>query len=719
MKTFRLSFLFFLVSFSLVWADKPEEKSQESLMKSYHPYIARIVAGYLSYNHYSGMRIDDFASKEMFENFFESLDYSKMYFLASDIDRFRPFQYALDDMLLSREPDLRLAFDVYDLFEKRVKERVEANLALLDSKFDFTIDESYAPDREKAEWVTSQAELDELWRKRVKDQVLGFLLRDKPYDETITLLKKRYSQSLKDVTDVEGIEILERYISALTTVFDPHSMYMRPDSKDNFDIGMEHSLEGIGATLRRDQEYTTIVELTPGGPASLSGELHPGDKIVAVAQGDEEPVDTIDMKLNRVVRMIRGKKGTEVRLTIYPADSLDGSQTREVRIIRDKVMITANDAKAEIKEVPGPSGQVFRFGVIDIPGFYQDSEARYNGDENYKSVTRDVEKILEDLKEKNVDAIAVDLRMNSGGSLMEAISLSGLFIKDGPIVQIRDRNSRKRVFDDPDPGIAYSGPLVVLTSVLSASASEIFAGAIKDYGRGIIVGAESTHGKGTVQNMVGLQSTLQQLVQQEFDTDVSGALKFTIQQFYRVNGSSTQNKGVPSDIVLPSPFDRYDGMREKELPHALPWDEIEPANYTTVAQLSAIIPQLAALSKARVAKNPEFNYLMEDIARSEKFEKENLVSLNMESRKKELAEFEAIEAARSEERLKRSPKTPEATVKKELNPDTTLDPEDLKAANIPDFILNEGLNILADFCERSGVKLASAASNPTEPKKPL
>jgi len=696
------------------WAEQATKPlNKETLMESYHPYIARIVAGYLSYNHYSGMRIDDFSSREMFENYFESLDYGKMYFLSSDIDRFRPFQYALDDMLLSREPDLRLAFDVYELFQKRVKERVEANLALLDHKFDFSVDESYQPDRQDAEWAESKKELDELWRKRVKDQVLGFLLRDKPYDETIELLKKRYRRNLKDVTDVEGVEILEAYLSSLTKVFDPHSSYLRPATKENFNIGMEHSLEGIGATLRRDQEYTTIVDLTPGGPASLSGQLQPGDKIIAVAQGDEEAVDTIDMKLTRVVRMIRGKKGTEVRLTVIPADSMDQTQTKIVTIIRDKVAITANDASSEIKEVTGQDGHIYRFGVINVPGFYQDSEARYNGDTEYKSVTRDVKNLIDQLKKDNVDAIAIDLRLNSGGSLMEAISLSGLFIEEGPIVQIRDRNSRKRVFNDPDPEMAYSGPLVVLTSPLSASASEIFAGAIKDFGRGIIIGSESTHGKGTVQNMVGLQSILQQLVREDFQEDVSGALKFTIQQFYRINGSSTQNKGVPSDIVLPSPYDRY-GMRESELPRALPWDEIEAAKYSEVAQLGDLIAELKERSQQRISKNPEFLYLKEDIKRWESYENENRISLNLEKRKKELDDLEALEKRRDMERKERVGQKPQP---KSVQGDTNLELTDTNRTDIPDYILEEAMNILADYCDRTGIKIAATDVN--QPKKTM
>ncbi|PIE91182.1 MAG: tail-specific protease [Acidobacteria bacterium] len=713
MKTYYFIFISLLLWGFNSFGDQPSKDQlppaadqTASLQEDYHPYLARIVAGYLSYNHYSGMRIDDFTSREMFDNYFKMLDYNKMYFTASDVEQFRPFQYALDDMLLSRKPDLRLAFDVYELFQKRVKERVHANLALLDQKFDFTLDESICTDREDAEWASSKAELDELWRKRIKEQVLGFLLRDKSYEETIELLKKRYKRNLKDVYDVKGVEILERYLTALTSVFDPHSSYMKPASKENFNIGMEHAVEGIGATLRRDQEYTAIVDLTPGGPAQLSGELQPGDKIIAVAQGEEEPVDIIDMKLQRVVSMIRGKKGTEVRLTVIPSQGLDSSETKIVSITRDKVKITANDAKYEIKEIKSSNGHSYKFGVIDIPGFYQDTNARYSGDENYKSLTKDVRKILAELKEKQVDAIAIDLRLNSGGSLPEAITLSGLFIKDGPIVQVQDRQSRKRVLEDPDPEIVYEGPLVVLTSAMSASASEIFAGAIQDYGRGIVIGSESTHGKGTVQNMVGLQRTLEQLLDHRYEKDVAGALKFTIQQFYRVNGSSTQNRGIVSDIALPSPYDRY-GMREEELPRSLPWNEIDPAEYVKIADLGELINELKALSAKRVEKNKEFQYLKEDLAYWDQLEEESTLSLNMDVRKKEMMRLDELEKNRKAEREKRLGLT---KPKDESPAKTQSENKPGKAGDkdIPDFILEEALNILADYCDRTGIKIVAS-----------
>jgi len=704
------SIIILFISTVAVFGEGTPEKAK---VLPYQPYIARIVAGYLSYNHYSGKRIDDFASKQMFENYFDSLDYNKMYFLASDLERFRTFQYALDDMLLSSEPDLRLAFDIYELFQKRVTERVDAIMTIIDGGFDFTLDESYAPDRKDADWASTREELDELWRKRIKDQVLSFRLRDKSMEDTIKLLKKRYKRNYKDVMDVESAEILELYLTALTQVFDPHSQYLRPATKENFNIGMEHSLEGIGATLRRDQEYTLVVELTPGGPASLGGELKPGDKIIAVAHGDEEPVDVIDMKLSRVVRLIRGKKGTVVKLTVIPAKGHDNTKTEVISITRDKVLITANDAKSEIKEVKAQDGKIYHFGVITVPGFYQDSEARYKGDKNYKSVTRDVKNLLLELKEKNVDAVAIDLRLNSGGSLGEAISLLGLFIKDGPVVQIRDRNDRRRVYDDPDPELVYGGPMVVLTSGLSASASEIFAGAIEDYDRGIVIGSKTTHGKGTVQNLVGIQGILKQLTKEEYDTDVSGALKFTIQKFYRINGSSTQRKGVPSEIVLPSPYDRL-GMRESELPRALPWDKIESAKYEKVADLKEIISELNVLSQKRVAKNPEFQYVQEDLDYWEKLEKENHISLNMAERKKELDNFEKLEEKRSKERAQRlgveyknAKKDETAVLKPKIASDSYLNLEDSDTVEIPDYILNEALNILADYCDRTGIKIAS------------
>jgi carboxyl-terminal processing protease len=391
-------------------------------------------------------------------------------------------------------------------------------------------------------------------------------------------------------------------------------------------------------------------------------------------------------------------------LTVIPSDAIDPSKTKLVRITRDKVAITANDAKSEIHEIKSPGGQSYVFGVINVPGFYQDTRARYEGMAEYKSTTRDVERLLEEFKAKKVDAVVMDLRTNSGGSLDEAISLTGLFIDEGPVVQVLDRSGRKKEYRDRLPGVAWEGPMLVLTSPLSASASEIFAGAIQDYGRGLIVGSSSTHGKGTVQNLVGLNGILEQLTRNTFEDDVAGALKYTTHQFYRVSGSSTQVKGVESDIVLPSPFDRF-GMREGELPKALAWNAIEPSSFEPVADLSEIITPLSERSKARVEANPEFQYLIHDLAYWKTKEDNPLTSLNQSKRKAENDEWEEIEAKRKKERDQRLTHVKkEDVVQKAPEADQSL----ASTEEVPDYLLEEALQILADYCHATGNKVAAS-----------
>lgn len=652
----------------------------------YQPELAKLVASYLNYYHYSQMPLDDVIAERSLDLYLQALDFNRMFFLASDIRSFRAFEDQLDDDLRSDHYTIDKPFTIYNRFRQRVAERVDKALQLLDSDFDFNLDESIAVDRSEEAWAESVEVLNDLWRKRIKEQMLRFKLQGKSDEDSRSLLRKRYERLKKDIFENESMDVLERYLSSLAQSFDPHSQYFKPATKDNFDIDMGHSLEGIGATLRTEGEYTIIVELIPGGPAARSGELKPNDKIIAVAQGDEEPVDVVDLRIDRVVKYIRGKKGTEVRLTVIPADAIDESQTKIVRLIRDKVMITANDAKGDVREWRDDEGQLHRFGVLTVPSFYMDTAAKFRGDPNFKSTTRDVRKILDDLEGKDVEAIVIDLRNNAGGSLDEAVELTGLFIRTGPVVQVKSQNGRVKVLQDPDPDQIYDGPLVVLTNVFSASASEIFAGAIEDYGRGLIVGDEATHGKGTVQNVIDLDPSLERVLSRNLPDKTAGALKLTTHVFYRVSGSSTQMKGVAPHVVLPSPFDRYE-FGEEHLEYALPWDRIDAVPFHPCGLVPEETQSLQEKSLGRIAKDPEFQYLKEDYAEWLKRKEENRVSLNEAVRKKEQDELDALEEQRKQERMARA----HADAAKTDVEGSLADGE------APDFILNEALNICADY----------------------
>ncbi len=692
-----LSVLLILLTFQLFAGPRDALRPQK-----YQPEIAGLVSTFLSYYHYAKLEIDDNASRRLLKEYISSLDPNRMFFLASDIDEFKKFETILDNDLLADPVKLDAPFFIFNRFKKRVYERVDVNLALLKHKFDFTKDEYYIYDRSEEPWARQTADLDELWRLRLKEEMVRFKLREKPEDETLELLHKRYARLKKNTDEYEPMDILERYLASFAEIFDPHSSYFKPATKDNFDIQMGHSLEGIGATLTRDGEYTKVVEIVKGGPADRSGRLHANDKIIAVGQGDDKAEDVVDLRLDKVVKKIRGPKSTKVRLTIIPADATDQSQTREVILIRDRVEITLADAKSEVKEVKDYSGRSHRFGVIEIPSFYMDSTSRNRGDKNYKSTTRDVRKLLQDLEKEKIDGLVIDLRQNGGGSLDEAIRLTGLFIAAGPVVQIRNHRGMVQVENDPDPKQVFNGPLLVLTSVFSASASEIFASAIQDYDRGIVVGGQTTHGKGTVQNVLGLQGSLSRQLRKNFDDDIAGALKVTTHKFYRISGGSTQFKGVRPDIVFPS---HYDGMKitEEALEYALPWDEIEPVSYKPYELIRQALPFLKANSAKRVTNTPEFRYVREDLEYRKKLDEENRVSLNLEKRLKEKKGLEDLEKSRDEDRKLRLPV---------VQSETETEAEDGEKAVIPDFELEEALKIIRDLVNFNGNRLAGTVPNP-------
>ncbi|MCB1050546.1 MAG: carboxy terminal-processing peptidase [Acidobacteria bacterium] len=661
----------------------------------YQAELTRLVTSYLAYYHYSRKNIDDEISAKAFHLFLENLDANKLFFLQSDIDEFKKYELAIDDDLESAESKLEIPFNVYERYAQRVDERVQVALKYIKSDFDFNKDESMVLDREDMPWAKSKAELDEIWRMRIKDQIIRFLLQDRDKEYYTDLLSKRYERLAKEVRENDSIDILERFLSSVTRAYDPHSQYLKPATKDNFDIDMGHSLEGIGATLRNEGEYTIVVDLIPGGPAALSGKIKPNDKIIAVGQGDEEPVDVVDLRIDKVVKQIRGKKGTEVRLTIVPATSVDMSDASVVSLIRDKVIITSQDAKKEVHEIKDSQGRNHKFGVINVPGFYLDSNAKYNGEKDFKSTTRDVRKLLKELEGDKIEGLVIDLRNNSGGSLDEAVELSGLFIKKGPIVQVRAQDGDARVLDDPDPAQVYDGPLVVLTNVFSASASEIFAGAIQDYRRGIVVGDQATHGKGTVQKLIGLEPFLRRLVDGELPDNLGGALKLTTHKFYRVSGSSTQLQGVRADIPLPSVYDQTE-FRESKLENALNWDQIKPVEYDRYQVSADMVAALRLASEKRVTVHPEFAYVREDAKHFSELRAENRVSLNLAKRKAEKTQQETLDEQRKKERQVRNPV--------EVDKDKKVETGDA-----PDFVLQEAIEILNDYrLFQNGQSLATA-----------
>lgn len=574
----------------------------------------------LGSKHYRTLPLDDTLSQQFLDNYLESLDPARLYLLKSEVDGFKAkWGTLLDD--LTKQGDLTPGFEIYKLYQQRVLARLESNIAMLNQEqpFDFTIDETLVINPEEKHWQETPEALDDLWRKRVKDSYLRLLLADKPEDETRKLLVKRFKNQVKRVKDMASEDVYAIYMNALTTLYDPHTTYYSPRQLENFNISMSLSLEGIGAVLQVDEENTKVVRIVPGGPADRQGELSPQDVIVGVGQEGEDIQDVVGWRLDDVVDLIRGAKGTTVRLEIIPAKGEKAGTHHVISIVRDEVKLEEQAAKSRIIEIEGDD-RTYRVGVIDVPAFYIDFEAFNRRDPNFKSTTRDVALLLEKLQEEKVDGIVVDLRNNGGGSLHEATTLTDLFINPGPVVQIRYANQTiSRQHRSRKPPV-YDGPLVVLINRLSASASEIFAGAIQDYGRGLVVGTQS-YGKGTVQTLLPLPQ---------------GQLKLTESKFYRVSGDSTQHRGIVPDIDLPSIF-RLDDVGESSQKRALEWDQIHGIPINRHYDLSSMVPLLEARHQERVASDPDFRFLMEEIGyREERMAASKEISLNLEKRREEL-----------------------------------------------------------------------------------
>jgi carboxyl-terminal processing protease len=546
--------------------------------------------------HYRPFRLNDDFAHETVLNYFEDLDPNKSFFLQRDVDRFTRGADRLDDDLGKGKLDT--AFDIFRVYRMRVDSRIEYALSLLDQPFDFDRAETYQFDREKADWPNNDADVEEIWRKRVKYDYLTLKLADKSDDEIREQLRKRYEGITRRTHQFTADDVYQAFVNAFTRTLEPHTSYMSPSTSENFDISMRLKLEGIGAVLSGDSEYTVIQRTIPGGPARQSGQIQSGDKIVGVAQGlDGEMDDVVGWRLQDVVDKIRGPKGSVVRLMIMPKAEGSGGRTREVRLVRNEIQLEDQAAKSYIiDEKSAPSA---RIGVIEVPAFYRDFRAESEGNRNFTSTTRDVRKLIRDLVAEGIDGLIVDLRGNGGGSLTEATTLTGLFIDEGPVVQVKDALGKVEVEVDPDPGVVYTGPLAVLVDRNSASASEIFAGAIQDYGRGIIIG-EPTFGKGTVQTLIDLD----RYVPGE-DAEL-GRLRLTMAEFYRVSGGSTQLRGVEPDIRFEFGLDIGD-HGERSLENALPWDHINPASYAK--QKTGDLDWLRQRSAGRVAQDDGFRML--------------------------------------------------------------------------------------------------------------
>jgi carboxyl-terminal processing protease len=593
--------------------------------------IARSVGDLLDQAHYKRARLDDAVAEMHLKNYLDALDFNHLIFLQADVDEFTAkFGKDLDN--LTKKGDAGAAYDIYERYLQRLDATVARVGALLKQKHDFTVDEKFVPQRNKLPWPKDAAEAQELWRQRVKFELLGGKLAGDTLEKAAEKITKRYARLQRTMKQFDSSDILQVYLSALGHAFDPHSDYMAPADAKNFDIhNVKLKLSGIGAQLRQDDEgYTEIVNLTPGGPAELSKQLKPKDRIVAVGQADAEPVDCVDMKLGEVVDMIRGKKGTEVRLIVIPVGAASDSERKEVRIVRDEIKLKESYAYARIVEHAGPDGKPQRLGVIELPQFYQKCAA-------------DVEKLIGRLKKENIAGLILDLRRNGGGLLNEAVELTGLFIKKGPVVQVR-QPKQTEVLEDEDARVAYDGPLIVAVGHHSASASEIVAAALQDYGRALVVGDRHTHGKGTVQTLFPLAQWMG--TRQVADP---GQLKFTISKFYRIAGGTTQKHGVTPDITLPNVLDLLE-TGEAYLPNVLEADNIQPAKYQRADRVNGSLEQLRKLSADRIAKEQDFRYILEDIEQVKKQRADKSVSLSEPQRLKEKAEAEARAEARKKER---------------------------------------------------------------------
>ncbi|MDQ0121109.1 carboxyl-terminal processing protease [Pseudomonas lini] len=633
----------------------------------------------LKRHHYSKPPLDDARSVIIYDSYLKLLDPSRSYFMASDIAEFDKWKTQFDDFLKSG--DLNAGFTIYKRYLDRVKARLDFALVELNKgvdKIDFTTKETLLIDRKDAPWLKSTADLDELWRKRVKDEVLRMKIAGKDSKQIQETLTKRYKNQLARLDQTRAEDIFQAYINTFAMSYDPHTNYLSPDNAENFDINMSLSLEGIGAVLQSDNDQVKVVRLVPAGPADKTKMVAPADKIIGVAQGNKEMVDVVGWRLDEVVKLIRGPKGTVVRLEVIPASNAPNDQTTKiVPITREAVKLEDQAVKKSVLKLK-QDGKDYKLGVIEIPAFYLDFKAFRAGDPDYKSTTRDVKKLLTELQKEKVDGVVIDLRNNGGGSLQEATELTSLFIDKGPTVLVRNADGRVDVLEDENPGAFYKGPMALLVNRLSASASEIFAGAMQDYHRALIIGGQ-TFGKGTVQTIQPLNH---------------GELKLTLAKFYRVSGQSTQHQGVLPDIDYPSIIDTKE-IGESALPEAMPWDTIRAAIKPALDPFKPYITQLQSEHDVRTAKDAEFVFIRDKLALAQKLMAEKTVSLNEADRRAQHADIEAKQLTMENLRRKAKGEEPLKELKKEDEDLIAAEPDKTKPED--DAYLSETGRILLDY----------------------
>lgn len=618
--------------------------------------------------HYKRVAVDDQLSEQIFDRFIDSLDPQKNFFMASDLEEFASYQTQFDDAI--RSARLQPVFNVFKRYRSRVENRALYAQKLLKTEFDFTIDESYTFNREDADWLQSQKEMDELWRKRVKSDVLGLRLTETSPEQLVKTLDQRYQRMARRISQLKANDVFQFFVNAYTLSVEPHTSYFSPRSSEDFKIRMSLSLEGIGAALQTENEYTVVRRIIAGGPAAMSDQLHVDDRIVGVGNEAEPIVDVVSWPLTDVVDLIRGSKGSTVRLKILPGAAPAGTPPKVISLVRDKIKLEEQAAKSSVVETT-VAGKKRRFGVIDLPMFYLDAAGRAQGLSDYRSTTRDVRRLLDELTSSDggIDGVIVDLRGNGGGSLVEATQLTGIFIKTGPVVQILNSSGRVKLEEDDDPSVAYDGPLAVLVDRGSASASEIFAAAIQDYGRGVVLG-EPTFGKGTVQSVVPLDRE-----------GLLGQLKVTIAQFFRVNGEGTQHRGVVPDIVFPTALDS-DAQGERGLDNALPWAEVPATGYTAWSKQKPDYSIALAKHESRYRNNDSFKLLIEELDTQRDARALREVTLKEAVRKQEILERKTDREEREE------------LYRKAFGLSASDDDDNNE---YPDIILEEAANVLGDI----------------------
>lgn len=695
-----VNFRLLLVSLTLVspFSAANLEPFEPLQMSDRHPGISQTVTGLIEQWHFSHQSLDKSLSSAILDEYLDILDNNRIYFLASDVYGFGRYRYELDER--ARAGELEPAFVMFNRFRERVSQRVEYALTLLDTEPDFTVDEDYRWDRTELAWPRTEAEMREIWRLRVKSDALTLIMAEQTWEEAADTLRERYQRMHNDIAELDADDAFETFMNAVAHTMDPHSNYLSAQDSEEYRIDMSLSYEGIGARLREVDDFVEVNEVIPGGPADLDGRLQELDRITAVASGDDAFTDVIGWQLEDVVELIRGPGGSTIRLRILPAGSEPGSPQRVIVLVRDKVKLEEQAAQKELREVELDDGSIYRIGVITVPKFYQDFNARSEGDPDYTSTSRDVARLVRELQAEGIDGVVMDLRQNGGGHLSEAIELSGLFIDNGPVVQVKETTGIVDEHDDPSETAIYAGPLAVLVDRYSASASEIFAAAIQDYGRGVIIG-QQTFGKGTVQNLFDLD-------QGRASREGYGQLTLTIGKYYRVTGDSTQNLGVMPDIVLPSGIPT-EAVGESTRDTALPWDRIAPAsNFRPRAPIDDTINLLNNRLEARTQSDPNYNYLEADLSASLDGWNEHTVSLNIEKRRTEQETEREASLARENARRAALGEAPVESL------EALSELED--GVSLPEILLDQAARTVAEMARQSlegsipGVQAAAASA---------